>query len=220
MIQVTVTADVDQAHEFLVRLSGKIERPKELNAELGDALATMLQAHFRTRNREPNKMGAPKTNFWEDISASTQVEEVTNDGVTVKIAESRFRIHLQGGVIKPTGGRKSLTIPLIAEARGKRVKDYGKNLFRIGNALFEKSEEGDRSLLGTTRVSVRSRSGKSTRKVSLRGRPQIRAVYALVKKVTIKRDPNALPDSKKILDALSKAANIWLDHEIKKGGAA
>lgn len=221
MMRITITHDSDKAHDFLVHLSGVIKRPKALNDALGRRLARVLQAHFRIKNTVPNSLRGKRTNFWNAIAKTTAMTEATDKGATVTIAENRFNIHFYGGTIKPTGGRKALTIPLIPGAHGQRARDYekntGKKLFRIGNALFERSSSGDRSLTGATRVSARTASGQ-TRSLNLRGRSRIRAVYALAKSVTIKADPKALPDAEIILHALNQTAEQWLDREMKKRG--
>lgn len=221
MISISITSNTEKATEFIVKLKGALARPKALNDALGRRLARDLQAHFRIRNRVPNKLGGRKTNFWNSIAKATAMTDATDKGATVTIGEARFRIHYEGGVIKPTGGRQALTIPLVADAHGMRVSEYeassGNKLFRIGGALFERSDSGDRTLLGATRVTTRGRAGQ-TRNIGLRGRSQIRAVYALAKKVTIKADPAALPDPKLILENLNETAQQWLEREIKKGG--
>ena len=223
MINVSVTADTGKALEFIVNLTGKIARPKALNDALGRQLARDLQSHFKVKNRVPNGLRGKKTNFWQSVSKATVMTEATDKGATVTIGEARFRIHLQGGVIKPTGSRKALTIPLVADAHGKRVREYeqssGKKLFRMGNALFERSSQGDRSLTGATRVSARNRAGQ-TRSLNLRGRSQVRAIYALAKSATIKADPTALPPTKDLVVSLNATAEKWLIKETKKGGAA
>lgn len=223
MISINVTADTDKATEFIVRIKGAIARPKALNDALGRRLARDLQSHFKVKNRVPNRLRGARTNFWQAVSKATVMTEATDTGATVTIGESRFRIHLQGGTIRPTGNRKALTIPLVADAHGKRVREYeqssGKKLFRIGRALFERSSKGTQSLTGATRVSARNRAGQ-TRSLNLRGRSQVRAVYALAKSVTIKADPTALPNPKLLLQSLNDTAEKWLASEIKKGGMA
>lgn len=223
MIDCKITSNVEDAQDFVVNLVGKIERPKALNDALGRSLARMLQEHFRERNKEPNKMQAPKTNFWNNIADATILSDVTDTGATVTIGDARFRIHLKGGKILPTGGRKWLTIPLTKASRGKRVSEYenstGKKLFRVGRALVERSDEGDRTLVGGRKVTVRKRSG--FKQVGLRPRSQIRAIYALAREANIPRDPKALPATKEILTVLNDAAQKWLVREsnrTKKGG--
>lgn len=215
MIRVTATADTAGATAFVVEISAALKDRRKLNAALGSRLADELQEHLRNRNREPNKMGAGKTNFWERLAALTSVAKVDAEGATVAVADTRLRIHLYGGVIKPTGGRKFLTIPLIKEARAKRVEDYendtGKKLFRLPGTrvLVETSKSGDRSTVGDQKATMRSEGGKFSRGV-IRGRSQVRAVYALATQVTIRKDPLALPPMEKLTEALVEEGNSYL----------
>ena len=215
MISLSVTVDAADVNHFLVKVEGEIKRPKALNDALGRRLARELQGHFRARNAEPNNMAAPKTNFWNQISDATAMTEATDIGATVTIAESRFRIQLFGGTIKPTGGRKWLTIPLIKEARGLRVSEYeaktGHKLFRLPGTrvLVERSEDGNRSLIAGEKISLR-RNGGNFRKVNIRARSKIRTVYALATEAHIQKDPRALPPQDKLITALTETGNAWL----------
>lgn len=206
MISISVTVDATATRDFLVHVQGDLKDRRGLNAALGSRLADELQDHFRQRNKEPNKMQAPKTNFWESIAESTQVESISESGAVVAIAEKRFRIHLFGGTIKPTGGRQWLTIPLIKEVRGIRVRDYenktGRKLFRLGhtNILAEKTEAAQGS----------GGRGKNNQGATVRGASGIRPVYALARSVTHKPDPRALPDTTKLLAALNEEAENWV----------
>ena len=212
-VKVTVTGS---GREFIANLSGDIQNRKGLNDALGRSLARVLQTHFREKNTEPNKMGAPKTNFWKQVADATALTEATDEGATVMIAESRFRIHLFGGVIKPTGGRNFLTIPLIAEARGLRAASYeqqsGHKLFRLPGVrlLFERSDNGTQSTITRNTVSTRRADG-SYRQVALRARSLIRPVYALATEANIKKDDDALPPAAYIADELEKTAARWIN---------
>lgn len=222
MIRLSITMDAADTQRFLVRYIGTLEDRTSLNQALASRLADELQDHFRDRNREPNKMGATKTNFWQEVAEATAVDSVTADGAEVAIAETRFRIHLFGGTIRPTGGRKFLTIPLIKEARGLRVADYekqtGNKLFRLPGTgvLVERSDQGDRSVVGGFQASVRRRGGGFAN-VNVRPRSQVRGVFALKESVTIKQDPRALPDSGKLLDALREEGEDWIARQARKG---
>ncbi|MEI6655352.1 MAG: hypothetical protein WCP45_11330, partial [Verrucomicrobiota bacterium] len=135
MTSITITSNAADTGAFLVKVNGLLRGGRRaLNAALAARLEADLHTHFRARNTEPNKMGASKTHYWQDISNATAVTSITASGAVVSIADVRFRIQLFGGTIKPTGGRKFLTIPLIAEARAHRVADYekttGRKLFR------------------------------------------------------------------------------------------
>lgn len=218
MISVNITT-TGEAREFVIQLSQEITNRKGLNDALGRALARHLQTHFREKNAEPNKMGAAKTNFWAKVAEATALTEVTDEGATVSVADHKFRLHLLGGVIKPTGGRKFLTIPLIAEAREKRAASYeqetGRKLFRLPGVklLFERSGSGTQSTIGSESASVRRRDG-SFRKVNLSARSRIRPVYALASQVTIPKDAEALPPANYLIDQLTKTSVSWLKRNI------
>lgn len=220
MMRLYVHVEAHGTHEFLVTVQGDLAHPKALNDALGRRLARELQGHFIARNREPNNMAAPKTNFWKQISDATAMTEATDAGATVTIAETRFRIHFYGGIIRPTGGRKFLTIPLIKEARGKRVADYeqstGHKLFRPGykNVLLERSSAGTSAMIGGQRATVRKRGG--FREITTSNKGKVRAVYALKKQVSIKSDPRALPPTEKLVVALNDTAQKWLSRQTTK----
>lgn len=213
-LDITVTAT--DAMNFLVEFKGRLANPRGLNEALGTRLAHELQAHFTARNKEPNKMGAQKTNFWQDVAEATKLEAVTDHEAVVAIAEERFRVHLYSGKIKPTGGRKWLTIPLVREARGKRVREYekasGKKLFRLpgSKVLVERTAAGDRSLAFTGKGTVRNRAG-GYRKINIGAGTRLRPVFALVKEANIKKDPRALPPAASLAAALQEEADAYIE---------
>lgn len=223
MISVSITSNIEDSRNFIVTIQGELKRPKALNDALGRRLARELQGHFRDRNKTPNKLGGQKTNFWKQVADATVMTEATAAGAVVSIAETRYRIHLFGGTIKPTGGRKFLTIPLVKEAHGRRVAEYesatGRKLFRLGrtNLLMERTDNGTSSLTKAGEGTVKTRSG--FKKVNLGARTQMRPVYALKTSVTIKQDPNALPDRQKLVAALSETATAWAARENLKSSS-
>lgn len=222
MIRVQITTDAADARKFLVNVTGMLTLRRDLNEVLADRLAFELRAHFKNKNTVPNKMGADKTNFWAKVADDTNVEEVTETGATVAVAEERFRLQLFGGTIFPKKA-KALTIPLIVEARGESAASYqrdtGRKLFTIRGkkALFERTgaPATGEALLGR----VRRRNGKS-KSVGLVTRTGIRPVFALARSATIKKDPTALPDTAALLTALQQEADDFLADLDKQGGLA
>lgn len=215
MINIQVTASAGDVRAFLVNVTGTLTKRRELNEALAIRLRRELKEHFQVKNYEPNKMNAPKSNFWNQVAAATDIAEVTETGATVSVAEKRFNIQLFGGTILPKTA-KFLTIPLIAEARGKFASDYEKDnkrrLFTIPGkrALFEQTNEGTgqyapNGLKGRVRGKNRSFS------VSLAAKTNIRAVYALARKATIKADPTALPRTEDLLAALQEEAADFMN---------
>jgi len=212
VIAIRITSDAVETRRFLVQVEGSLRNRRGLHAVLANRLADEMKDHFSAKNRQPNKLGGKKTNFWQDVADSTAVGEVTDTGASVTVAEVRFRIQLFGGTIRPTGGRKALTIPLIPEAHGLRAGNYeqetGRKLFTIRGkkALFERTGAPTGEAL-TGRVRRRNGTSKS---VGLISRTGVRPVFALVKSATIRKDPDALPDTTLLVTALQQEADDFI----------
>lgn len=112
MIGIQVTISDQEAKAFLVHVAGTLTNRRELNEALAIRLRRDLKAHFALKNQAPNKMGAPKSNFWSQVGNATDILEITDAGATLQVAEQRFNIQLFGGTILPVKA-KFLTIPLI-----------------------------------------------------------------------------------------------------------
>jgi hypothetical protein len=208
---------------FLVKVTGSIENPRGLNAALAERLTDALRDHFAKKNAKPNKWNADKTNFWNQVASSTKTKEVTDAGATVQVAEQRFNIHLFGGTIFPKVAR-SLTIPVIKEARGESAASYrektGKRLFSIRgrDMLFEKADDdaASESRVNATRTRGRNR----TLGMRLGARQGIRAVFALKKSVSITKDPEALPSGEELAGVLQEEADDYIASITSEGGIA
>lgn len=124
--------------------------------------------------------GAEGSHFGSEVTVGWNLRAVTMGGATIANNATYYAFKVSGGTIRPTGGRKYLTIPMIAEARGVRALDYstrsGHKLFTIPgrNALFEWKPDG------------------------------LRAVYALVRSVTMGPWKNAVSSNKVIADGFLK----------------
>lgn len=194
MIGLSIRVDEGTVPRFVLVLERQLQNRRGLHAAMASRLSDDLQKHFRLKNAVPNRMAAPKTNFWNQVAAATGVTEVTDTGATVAVAEPRFNLQLFGGTVVPILAR-CLTIPLIAGARGKRVKDYeldsGHKVFKVKghNALFEKDGDG------------------------------VRPVYALVKSATVKADPTALPPAGELAKGLLDEADEFLKN-LPEGGVS
>jgi len=217
-MKLSYSVDSNNATQFLIDLEGLIVDRRELHQVLSERLAEDLQDHFRGKNQKPNRLGGPRTNFWADVANSTTVGSVSDSSGEVVIGGDpgqRVRIHIFGGTIVPKAAG-ALTIPLIAEAHGLRVREYSqrfrKRLFTIPgrNVLFERSDGGgSESIINRETGRGRTRSGRATT-VRLRARQELRAVYALSKGVTIQADPTALPTPDVMLQGLTEETNDYL----------
>lgn len=220
MISITIISDAANTQAFLVRLEGGIRRPKALNDRLARALARRLQAHFKDREKEPNKLGGKKTGFWAGVRAGTVVGEVSDSGATVRVGvDTFFRIHLLGGTVKPVRGR-FLTIPLVKEAHGLRAAEYerqsGRKLFRLpgSKVLLERTAAGTQSTMRRESPTLRTRAGYKV--FNLGPGMRVRPVYALATEAKIKADPRALPPRADLAATLQEAANAWAARETNR----
>ncbi len=190
-MKVDVTFD-DQASDFLLEVDKELENPRGLNAALGARLEKEVKKHFAARNKQPNKRGWPSQNWWAGVEDATQLTEVTEEGATVTVAHREgFAIRVHGGTIVPRE-RKVLTIPGIPEAYGKSVAEYeqesGVRLFRPAGARYMAfSEDGGES---------------------------VTLAYFLVPRVNIPADPEALPPTGQLKEALVKAADYYLERRL------
>lgn len=216
--QVTITGAAE-TQAFLVQVTGTLNDRSGLNEALGLRLAEELKTHFGKKNVAGKKPGSladrlngPKTNFWNRMADATKLETFNERGATVGVGTNHFNIHLFGGTILPGPGKKALTIPLVTEALGKRARNYeaetGRKLFTIRGkkALFERTgAPTGEALVGR----VRRRNGQS-KSVGLVSRTGVRPVYALVKSATIRKDPDALPDTAILITALQQEADDYV----------
>ena len=128
--------------------------------------------------------GRKSGDFGQNIILGWNFVSATKNGATIQNGAPFFAQKVNGGTIRPKKA-KALTIPMVSEAVGRRAADYqsstGNILFKITgkNALFEKKEDGS-----------------------------VRPVYALVKQVTQKPWPKALPDRDLLEESFTKG---WMD---------
>lgn len=121
--------------------------------------------------------------FGQNIALGWNVSAFNRNGATISNNADYYAFKVTGGRITPK--RVShLTIPMVPEAAGIRVREYesatGNLLFRVlgKKALFEKTDNGG-----------------------------IRAVYALAKEAIHQPWPDALPSTERLSDAFEEA---WL----------
>lgn len=196
-----------------IQLDKVLADPTELNRALGKRLERDLRDHFIAKNAKPNKLGGQRENFWSGVAKATVLKSADKSGAVVVIGKREYRVHFYGGVIKPVKA-KALTIPLVKEAKGLRTdtyeKQFGVQLFSIRgrNVLFAKSTRG----LPATESLIRSTRGKTRTGTSMFApRVSLRAVYALVKSVTIPRDPEAFPQADKITESFTEVVTDFFN---------
>lgn len=197
MIRVEVVKDeTGAAIGFVVNLERMVENRRGLNAALGARLTDELQDHFRARNLEPNKRGWKKSGFWGEIAESTQLEEVTEDGASVVVADHRLGIHVRGGTIQPVNA-DNLTIPIHPMAKGRYVR------------TLEREENLDI-------FTIPRAGGLPTNVLAAIIGGELVALYVLVPDVHIPQDPRALPGDEALMNALAEEAEDYVSREIRR----
>lgn len=198
----------DEATPLLNKLHASLGSAgrRALLASLAGRVERRLKQHFRERETGDSKRrrrGWPQRHFWASVERATQITALTNDYATISIASGPFAFKLRGGTITPKRG-SHLAIPLRAEA------------YAAGSP-----REWDRATsAGAARlVPIRSRSGGLVLAQVLDGSAQgIRAQYLLVRSVTQRPDPHALPSQAEINREIDFASAQFLERTLSRRG--
>ena len=128
--------------------------------------------------------------FGNEIESAWTFEGSDNDGATIANDASFYRHKVYGGVIKPKRA-KNLSIPVVADAVGRRAKDYKGDLF------FLKTKKGTKGLF--------EKDGDD-----------IRMVYLLKDKVDQDPWPGALPPTANLAQAFGEGWSGKAIEELEK----
>jgi hypothetical protein len=162
------------------------------------------------QHRTANRLGANPTGHLAD--AYQAIESVSDDDSARLLvpSHSRLRAAFGGYTVRPTKS-KFLTIPIAAEAYGRRAREFD-DLFvmsRPGKALMlARREEGD-----TQRGYMRARTYQN-RKTRDRD-ANIKPMYLLLKEVDIKGDETLIPFPE-LEEVAVTAALDYIDEEIER----
>lgn len=174
----------DSATPTLARLGQALGRPRPITEAVAQSTVVELQKHFLARNREPNKRGWTKQNFWsKEGREKTALADLQDSRAEVAVASPAIAHKFTGGTIRPKRG-KYLSIPVSEEA-------YEAGSPREGgiDGLFLMIA-GGRAYLA-----ARSGTGMSTTTVH----------YLLKSSVTHAPDPRTLPEPQTLATAAEKA---------------
>lgn len=184
----------DLATPELERIRRLVQRPRALMQACGKRVEKDLRGYFRKRNKEPNKKGWWKSDWWaKEVLANTAFQGATETEATVSIASVQFAHRLRGGTIK---GHPYLALPLTEQAKRK-------------GSPGEWSEKGDGQL-----TFIRSKLGAC---YLFPGEDQSHgASYLLVRSVRQKADSRALPPQGDLEAGVDEAANRFLARAMSK----
>jgi hypothetical protein len=129
--------------------------------------------------------GREQTRWWEGTARGWSLSQPNTNKVTFSNSTTGFAHKVTGGTIRAKR-KKNLTIPLDPRAHAKTAKEYSNRvnpLFRVKNVLAEVDENAPNG---------------------------IKPIYALVKSVTHKPWPNALPPEESYVNAFLDGALDYL----------
>lgn len=189
----SVTIDNQQVSAELRKLVAVVDGPRRpaLMEVLGKTHEQTLQGHFLRKNRKPNKRGWKKQNFWARIRRATSFAGATADRATIAISDPAFGTHLEGATIRPRR-TKYLAIPMREEAYGVRPSSG-----LIPDLFFAQNKKGTKFL---------ARKGAGG---------ELEVFYFLTRRVTIPRDPTALPPRAESDRALVDSASDFIQRETR-----
>ena len=187
---------IDNSVESLTKLSKALKSTEALNKVTSNAVAIEVRSVFRgVSGKEKNRFGRPST-FWARMIGS--VRPIFS--ATSAIVEMNRAIALRyfGGTVRPTGGKKFLTIPVNAKAYGKSARSFP-NLF-----VFRYAGDGPN---GKVFLAMQDRKGDG---VGPWKKDKLTLMYLLIRSTKHKADKSVLPTAERIKQVMSEAISAYL----------
>jgi len=183
----------DTATPALRGLIDKCKNTKSLHTRMATRVAVLFRKHFRNLNStNKNAKGWPRQNFWNRFKNVTGRGDALSATVTIPDPQGALRHKFYGGTVRATQA-KFLAIPLTAAAYVLGGRARYRDAFP--NAFVLKTKKGAYLVQGGEGV---------------HGRGNIKFLAKLVKSVTHKAFPEALPTPEQILETAHGAAADFL----------
>lgn len=192
-----MTLNIARFENTSVRLNALVQtarRPEALMREVGRRGANVLKAHFRSRDRQPNRLGGKRTHFWRQVADSVNNPTVQGAQAVISITQPGIAQKVFGGRITPKNTR-ALTIPVDPLAYGRAA------------SVFEKQT-------GIKLFLLRKKQGGLSRLLAGEDAGGIKVFYVLASSVNQSPDPDALPARAAFLAALEDQAQKHINRQI------
>jgi hypothetical protein len=189
-IRVKVTTQgINEAANSLILLASSSVRKVAIKEGAQDA-KNVIEDYYRGKGRfmwlnlalPTHGAGRKQTQWWRGVANNWFLQSSNATGATIRNSKSSGFAHkVTGGTIRAKR-KRSLTIPLVPEAHGLTARTYSKTispLFRVKNCLAQADPSAANG---------------------------IKPVFALVKSVTQKPWPNALPPETSYVNAFMEGA--------------
>jgi hypothetical protein len=200
VIRFQVKMDGSAAANYLQRVKNGLADPRPFNETLAvdvkDFTADYLKTTAGTRHATAERLGAKPT---EHLSRAAGRIETLSGVMFAEIripAATGLRRAFQDFDVVPKAGKKYLTIPVSAEAYGRRAKEFPDLVFMI---------------VGPKKRPVLARKA---------GNKLGEIFYVLVPKAHIPQDRRLLPSDKGFLEVGEKSAAAYVNRLTATGGAA
>lgn len=177
----TLTIEItgmDRSEATLQAIRSTLADRRQLHAEMAGNTLEFTRAHLRglNRHRTAARLGANPTQHYEK-AAGAITADADNDGAILRIPRITGLGRAFGFVLlRPTGGRKFLTLPAGPETYGKRVTDWPEETFKFASIFTHR---------GATPVLVWDETAGRHKKGDV--------AYWLRREVYQKQDPTLLP---------------------------
>lgn len=183
----SLRADIDLP--TLRKLRAAVANTKAANNAIARACSTLVRKHFSEISpTEKNRFGAA-SKFWKRMIQSV---DYGSDASMAYVEMNRaIAQRYFGGTIKPTGGKKFLTIPL-------SKLSYGKSARSFDGLQFVKSGSGGLFLAMPKKV---------------RGKTKMEFLYLLKSKVTQKGNRRILPTREQFVSTMAESYAAYLNEK-------
>lgn len=179
---------------------------------VGGSIRRLLMDHLGGLDKtRPNKIGGKRSHFYKAAARNTSYE-ITSDGALVHIHQEGIALHYYGGIVKPTGGRKFLTIPVDPSAYGKRAGEFD-NL----EIAWGKTKSGKPRPIGLVRLSDDTpKKGKKGKNTVPPAPPTRKWMFNLVLSAAIPEDKSIIPADDTIQAAALSAVSSYIISKMGK----
>lgn len=193
---------VDSTTDALKRYSRALKDTTSINKAISAAVSKLFRTHFRSiGSKEKNRFGRPST-FWSRMVNS--VRPMFTDRFAAVEMNRAIAQRYFGGVIRPTGSKRFLTIPVSKESYGRKAADFhGLFVFRYKDV----GERGSAFLAKSNRkVVLMTNSGPQKRE-------KITLLYQLLARVRQKPNKSILPTNSEIAAETRYTLNAYLQRK-------
>lgn len=188
-------------------------RPARVLPVVGRAASEATRGHFFARDRtHANKSDFPRSHFWTQAAEAT-AHKVEGDTVLVSVNKPGVVLQFAGGVVEPQTV-KYLTIPVHAEAYGRRAREFDdlEVAFGKGGKPYGLRREAREVRDVRQARQPRGQAGATAKP------PPGPLLYLLVKKATIEPDDSVLPTAEDYRAAVQDALDDYLDAVLATSG--